>query len=853
MKKSTLAIVSLFLGVMAHSQTGNVGINTSTPQTTLDVVGQPSDATKLDGLTAPRLTGDQLKAKTYTSAQIGTLVYATAGATSPSGQVVNVTSPGYYYFDGNVWISTGGGNSANYWNIAGNSGTIAGTHFLGTTDNQDLIFKRGNVSAGWLSDTSSGNTSLGTNSFPNTNGAGIHNTAIGTYALSGNKSAENVGVGYNSLGALTTGLGGAGQNTAVGTNALARSNGFSNTGVGYQAGLTNSGISTGSFNTYLGNNAGYNVQGAGSNNTYIGSGSGSGGGSSALTGSGNTAIGNNAAIPVFTGSNQLSIANAIFGLGLTGTVAAPAGNIGIGTSAPGNTLEVKSATAGTSGLRLTNLVNAAVLSTNASGDLVAASSDPANGLYWGLSGNSGTTPGTNFIGTTDNNDVVFKRNNVQAGWLNASFFSTALGVNSLPVTSTGNNNTAAGYGALKSNTTGNNNAALGYNALNANTTGSLNTAFGSLALSNNVGGGGNGSGNSAFGASALQGNTSGYFNSAFGYRSLIGNTTGANNDAFGNTALFANTTGQFNTAFGSATLSRVTTGSYNSGMAGGGYGVVAGSNNVSIGYNNMSATGGDYSTNTSIGVGALNKVVGNDNAVVGYNIMAGLSSGLNNMPGNGNAALGSGAFPSINSMAGFSNNVAIGYNAGSVLVSGNNNIAIGANTAFSTASANGQLNIGNSIYGVNINSGSSNAQIGINGATDGNTLAVNGTASKAGGGLWATYSDYRVKKDIASFKDGLSVIKQLKPVTYRYNEKSGYTDLNKQYIGFIAQEVEKAAPYMVGTVDDSKVSGLKDKRTLDESALTKILVNAIQEQQTEIEQLKAEIQELKMLIKEYKK
>lgn len=32
---------------------------------------------------------------------------------------------------------------------------------------------------------------------------------------------------------------------------------------------------------------------------------------------------------------------------------------------------------------------------------------------WSLTGNSGTTPGTNFIGTTDNNDVVFKRNSTE--------------------------------------------------------------------------------------------------------------------------------------------------------------------------------------------------------------------------------------------------------------------------------------------------------------------------------------------------------------------------------------------------------------------------------------------------------
>jgi hypothetical protein len=133
-------------------------------------------------------------------------------------------------------------------------------------------------------------------------------------------------------------------------------------------------------------------------------------------------------------------------------------------------------------------------------------------------------------------------------------------------------------------------------------------------------------------------------------------------------------------------------------------------------------------------------------------------------------------------------------------------------------------------------------------------LSVNGNASKIGGGSWATFSDKRVKQDIKPFRDGLDVLMQLKPVTYRYNEKSGYTDLNKSFVGFIAQEVENVAPYMVNLYDDSEgPSGLKDKRQFDESALNKILVNAVQEQQAQIELLKQEMEEMKVLIKELSK
>jgi hypothetical protein len=143
---------------------------------------------------------------------------------------------------------------------------------------------------------------------------------------------------------------------------------------------------------------------------------------------------------------------------------------------------------------------------------------------------------------------------------------------------------------------------------------------------------------------------------------------------------------------------------------------------------------------------------------------------------------------------------------------------------------------------------------GIGTATPDQRLSVNGNASKAGGGSWATFSDKRVKHDIKPFNDGLEVLMKLNPVTFKYNEKSGYTDLNKSFIGFIAQDVETVAPYMVNLYDDSEgPSGLKDKRQFDESALNKILVNAVQEQQAQIEVLKKEMEEMKLLIKELKK
>lgn len=104
MKKS-LIILSLLSGVvMAFGQNERrVGINTDTPQATFQVVGNPSNTNVLDGLIAPKIEGSQLSNKTYTANQTGALVYVTSATSNTVPQTAEVTTPGYYYFDGSVW------------------------------------------------------------------------------------------------------------------------------------------------------------------------------------------------------------------------------------------------------------------------------------------------------------------------------------------------------------------------------------------------------------------------------------------------------------------------------------------------------------------------------------------------------------------------------------------------------------------------------------------------------------------------------------------------------------------------------------------------------------------------------
>jgi hypothetical protein len=133
----------------------------------------------------------------------------------------------------------------------------------------------------------------------------------------------------------------------------------------------------------------------------------------------------------------------------------------------------------------------------------------------------------------------------------------------------------------------------------------------------------------------------------------------------------------------------------------------------------------------------------------------------------------------------------------------------------------------------------SSGNVGIGTTLPDQSLSVNGGASKVGGGSWATFSDRRLKKDINNFTDGLSVLKAIRPVTFRYNGKLGYPT-DKTYVGVIAQEIQPVAPYTVDSYR-AKLSPGDTKETdllrFDGTALTYIAINAIKEMDKKIEQM----------------
>lgn len=126
MKKFLLTATMLVaFTALSKAQQGRVGINTTTPAATLDVVANAADASRPDALLIPRLTRAELETKntayadgnaTASSAQNGALVFVTGLGGNGTGKTVNVTAPGFYYYDGtngnNVWKTLGGGGVA---------------------------------------------------------------------------------------------------------------------------------------------------------------------------------------------------------------------------------------------------------------------------------------------------------------------------------------------------------------------------------------------------------------------------------------------------------------------------------------------------------------------------------------------------------------------------------------------------------------------------------------------------------------------------------------------------------------------------------------------------------------------
>ncbi len=146
----------------------------------------------------------------------------------------------------------------------------------------------------------------------------------------------------------------------------------------------------------------------------------------------------------------------------------------------------------------------------------------------------------------------------------------------------------------------------------------------------------------------------------------------------------------------------------------------------------------------------------------------------------------------------------------------NGRVGFGTTTPWKTFSASGTA----AFFGLTV-AGSSQSALCI---TAGGELQVNNAAQTC------TVSSARFKHNIKNLESGLDEVMKLRPVSYIYN------DTTEERVGFIAEEVVEVDQRFIFTENDGTTP-----RGVRYEEITSLLVKAIQEQQTQIDDLKAQI------------
>jgi hypothetical protein len=355
--------------------------------------------------------------------------------------------------------------------------------------------------------------------------------------------------------------------------------------------------------------------------------------------------------------------------------------------------------------------------------------------------------------------------------------------------------------------------------------------------------------------------TAGSFNTFAGASTGVVNT-GIGNSFFGNEAGFANTSGALNTFVGKA-AGRANQGGGNNSFFGtqAGFANTTGSSNTFIGEDSGNNNVDGFS-NTFVGQNS-----GTGNISGGYNTSLGYSS-AEVFPGNQTTLIGAFANTSV---AGLTNATAIGYNS---KVSQSNSLILGSiNTGNGTADTNvgigttapafrftvktptssygmvhtdGTIVVGSYVGGGGgwfgtksnhslsffTNDGGAAMTIETGGTVKIYTLGAAGSTSlcrNASNQISTCSSSLRYKKDLQPFTRGLAVLNQLKPITFKWKAD------NSDDLGFGAEDIAAVEPLLVTRNDKGEVEGVKYDR------ISAVLVNAVKEQQAEIEAQRQQI------------
>lgn len=122
----------------------------------------------------------------------------------------------------------------------------------------------------------------------------------------------------------------------------------------------------------------------------------------------------------------------------------------------------------------------------------------------------------------------------------------------------------------------------------------------------------------------------------------------------------------------------------------------------------------------------------------------------------------------------------------------------------------------------------------VSGATATGALTVTGAVTATGDITAFFTSDKRHKNNIQTIPNALEKVTKLNGVTWEWNDDVNEVTKSTPKTGLIAQEVQEVLPEVVKTRDDGFLA-------LDYSKMMGLLVEAIKEQQIQIEELKAQI------------
>ena len=310
----------------------------------------------------------------------------------------------------------------------------------------------------------------------------------------------------------------------------------------------------------------------------------------------------------------------------------------------------------------------------------------------------------------------------------------------------------------------------------------------------------------------------GKYNSFIGYRAGYTNITGKRNVCIGDHAGYTNKS-DYNVFIGDQTGFSNDNGRYNLFMGfQSGYDNVGGDGNLFLGYQSGHENTNGH-RNVFIGYNCgYNNLGGTDNLFLGnlagqWSTTGGNNIFLGNQAGQGNYA--------------GTNNVYIGYQAGRSIVGGIGNVFIGNQAGYSGTRSN-ELIIDN------INT----ATPLIWGDFTADSLVINGDLTYTG--VLTNASDFRLKTNLMTLTNVLPNLEKIRGVYFNWKteiQNIPGRDAGRQ-IGVIAQELEEVYPELVYTNKE----GLK---TVDYTKLSAILIEAVKEQQDQIESQQNDIDKLK--------